>query len=522
MAPLRLSFLLLILVLGLVASPSDAAALTRRDFPDGFVFGAGTSAMQAEGAAAEDGKKPSIWDTYTHQGYSYDGSTADISADQYHHYKDDVKLMHKMGLDAYRFSIAWPRLIPDGRGRINPKGLEYYNNLIDELIKHGIEPHVTIYHLDLPQSLQDEYDGLLSPRFIDDFTAYADTCFKSFGDRVKNWVTLNEPNLEPISGFDTGVFPPQRCSYPFGANCTKGNSMTEPYLAGHHLLLAHASAVSLYRDNYQATQRGNIGITLSGPWYVPATNASQDVAAAMRMNDFSIGWFLHPLVYGDYPQVMRSRVGTRLPELTAEQAKKVSGSFDFIGLTFYYIFHTQANQSAFDLKQRDYYADTAAITDSYQDFFKGRIKASPWALRELMEHIKLKYRNPPVLIHEIGFPDPFGFPSKTEHGDGYKSESLQDNLEVKYDHDDFRSEVLQDYLEALYLSVRNGSDVQGFFVWSFLDVFEFLLGYSSRFGLCGVDMSSNERTRYMKNSARWYSGFLKGGELRPGKAYSVA
>ncbi|KAM0838762.1 hypothetical protein ACQ4PT_060749 [Festuca glaucescens] len=452
----------------LAALQSDAAALTRHDFPDGFIFGAGTSAYQVEGAAAEDGRKPSIWDTFTHQGYSPDKSTGDIAADQYHHYKDDVKLMHEIGLDAYRFSIAWPRLIPDGRGEINPKGLEYYNNLIDELILHGIQPHVTIYHFDLPQCLQDEYNGLLSPRFIDDYTAYANTCFESFGDRVKHWVTVNEPNIETISGFDDGTLPPRRCFYPFGANCTGGNSTTEPYIAAHHLLLAHASAVSLYRDTYKATQKGHIGITLLGLWYEPATNTLQDAAAATRMNDFHIGWFMYPLVYGDYPPVMRSRASGRMP----------------------------ADKSAFNLKQRDYYADAAGYVEP------------PCALGKLLEHLKLKYGNPPVMIHENGYGDIPKIPSK-----------------IEYD-DDYRSEFLQNYLEVLYLSIRNGSDVRGYFVWSFLDVFEVLYGNVRRFGLCGVDMNSEERTRYMRNSARWYSGFLNGGELRPvspsWKAYGAA
>ncbi|CAN6218327.1 unnamed protein product [Urochloa humidicola] len=302
--PRLLIVLLAAVVVGVV--PWSASAITRRDFPEGFVFGAGSSAFQVEGAAAEDGRTPSIWDTFTHEGYSYDGSTADVSADQYHHYKEDVKLMHTVGLDAYRFSIAWPRLIPDGRGDINPKGLEYYNNLIDELILHGIQPHATIYHFDLPQVLQDEYGGLLSPRFIEDYTAFADVCFKHFGDRVKHWVTLNEPNIEPIGGYDNGAQPPRRCSYPFGKNCTGGNSSTEPYIAAHHLLLAHASAVSLYRNKYKG---GQIGITLLGWWHEPATNTSRDAAAASRMNDFHLGWFMHPLVSGDYPPVMRSRVG---------------------------------------------------------------------------------------------------------------------------------------------------------------------------------------------------------------------
>uniref|UniRef100_A0ACD5XXE9 Uncharacterized protein n=1 Tax=Avena sativa TaxID=4498 RepID=A0ACD5XXE9_AVESA len=354
-------FFLPILLLLLSTSPRDAVALTRHDFPKGFTFGAGTSAYQVEGAAAEDGRMPSIWDTFTHQGYAPDKATADIAADQYHHYKDDVKLMHKMGLDAYRFSIAWGRLIPDGRGRMNPKGLEYYNNLIDELLRHGIEPHVTLYHFDLPQSLQDEYDGLLSPRFVEDFTAYADACFRSFGDRVTHWVTVNEPNIETISGFGSGRLPPRRCSDPFciGVNCTRGNSTTEPYVAAHNLLLAHASAVSLYRDKYQASQRGQVGITLQAMWHEPATNASQDAAAATRMNEFHIGWFMHPLVYGTYPPLMRSRVGVRLPSLT--ESNNLAGSFDFIGLNHYNLNRVRADESALDLKQRNYYADAGTI-----------------------------------------------------------------------------------------------------------------------------------------------------------------
>ncbi|KAM0838766.1 hypothetical protein ACQ4PT_060750 [Festuca glaucescens] len=354
-----LSISVVVFAAAAVLTQKHVSALTRHDFPDGFVFGAGTSAYQVEGAAAEDGRKPCIWDTFTHKGYSPDGSTADVSADQYHHYKEDVKLMHNMGLDAYRFSIAWPRLIPDGRGQTNPKGLEYYNNLIDELILHGIQPHVTIYHFDLPQVLQDEYGGLLSPRFIEDYTAYAGVCFESFGDRVKHWVTVNEPNIEPIGGYDTGSQPPRRCSYPFGTNCKGGNSSTEPYIAAHHLLLAHASAVSLYREKYKETQGGQIGVTLLGWWHEPATNTAQDAAAAMRMNEFHIGWFMHPLVYGDYPPVMRRRVGDRLPALTAQESEKVHGSFDFIGFNHYLIMRVRSIDTDSSQNPVDYYGDAA-------------------------------------------------------------------------------------------------------------------------------------------------------------------
>uniref|UniRef100_A0ACD5XZX4 Uncharacterized protein n=1 Tax=Avena sativa TaxID=4498 RepID=A0ACD5XZX4_AVESA len=485
-----------VVVFAAVLTPRHASALTRQDFPERFVFGAGSSAYQVEGAAAEDGRRPSIWDTFTHQGYSFDGTTADVSADQYHHYKDDVKLMHKMGLDAYRFSIAWPRLIPDGRGKINPKGLEYYNNLIDELILHGIQPHVTIYHFDLPQVLQDEYGGLLSPRFIEDYTAYADACFQSFGDRVKHWVTVNEPNIEPIGGYDTGSNPPRRCSYPLGADCTGGNSSTEPYIVAHHLLLAHASAVSLYREKYKATQGGQMGITLLGWWHEPATNTVQDAAAAVRMNDFHIGWFMYPLVYGDYPPVMRSRVGDRLPSFTAQESEKVCESFDFVGFNHYLIMRVRSIGTGSSQNPVDYYGD-AAVEYPSKDISKGEVETAPWSLGKLLEHLKLSYGNPPVWIHENGYADAAAG-------------------EAEYDGDDHdRAEFLQDYVEALYLSIRNGSDARGYFVWSFMDVFEYLFGYSMRFGLCGVDMNSQGRTRYERSSARWYSGFLHGGELRP-------
>ncbi|XP_044382128.1 beta-glucosidase 32 [Triticum aestivum] len=479
-------------------APRHASALTRHDFPEGFVLGAGTSAYQVEGAAAEDGRKPSIWDTFTHQGHSSDGSTADVSADQYHHYKEDVKLMHKVGLDAYRFSISWPRLIPDGRGQINRKGLEYYNNLIDELILHGIQPHVTIYHFDLPQALQDEYSGLLSPRFIEDYTAYANVCFKSFGDRVKHWVTVNEPNIEPIGGYDNGSQPPRRCSYPFGADCAEGNSSTEPYIAAHHLLLAHASAVSLYREKYKAAQGGQIGITLLGWWHEPASDTPQDAAAAVRMNDFHIGWFMHPLVYGDYPPVMRSRVGRRLPALPAPESAKVRGSFDFIGFNHYLIMRARSIDTSSGQEPRDYYVD-AAVQNPSSDITTGEVETAPWSLRKLLEHLKLHYGNPPVWIHENGYADAPGTSSKADSDD----------------EDEDRAEFLQDYLETLYLSIRNGSNARGYFVWSFLDVFEFLFGYRLRFGLCGVDMGDAARRRYKRSSARWYSGFLAGGELRP-------
>jgi beta-glucosidase len=294
------SFSLLLLLLLLAAAPwrsGEAAAaaaralnFTRQDFPGEFVFGAGTSAYQYEGATDEDGRSPSIWDTFTHAGKMPDKSTGDMGAGGYHKYKEDVKLMSDTSLEAYRFSISWSRLIPRGRGPVNPKGLEYYNSLIDELVERGIEIHVTLYHLDFPQILEDEYHGWLSPRVIDDFTAYADVCFREFGDRVRHWTTMDEPNVLSIAAYDSGAFPPCRCSPPFGANCTAGNSTVEPYVVAHNSILAHASVTRLYRDKYQATQEGFVGMNIYSFWNYPFSSSSADIAATQRALDFMVGW----------------------------------------------------------------------------------------------------------------------------------------------------------------------------------------------------------------------------------------
>ncbi|TVU36579.1 hypothetical protein EJB05_18517 [Eragrostis curvula] len=215
------AFSLLLFVAAHGAAP--ALGFRRSDFPEDFVFGAATSAYQYEGAVAEDGRSPSIWDTFTHAGKMPDKSNGDVAADGYHKYKDDVKLIAETGLEAYRFSISWSRLIPNGRGAVNPKGLQYYNNLIDELVRHGVQIHVMLYQLDLPQVLEDEYGGWLSPRVVEDFTAYADVCFREFGDRVLYWTTLDEVNIAATASYDTGQFPPGRCSDPFGiTKCAAG------------------------------------------------------------------------------------------------------------------------------------------------------------------------------------------------------------------------------------------------------------------------------------------------------------
>ncbi|KAJ4824304.1 hypothetical protein Tsubulata_029365 [Turnera subulata] len=434
---LRSSVLILTTVLlNLAVAVYIAEGYSRDDFPPGFIFGAGTTAYQVEGAANEDGRTPSIWDTFAHSG-TVKGN-GDVACDEYHKYKEDVQLMVETGLEAYRFSISWSRLIPYGRGSINLKGLQYYNNLINELIRNG------------PASY--EYGGWISRKIIKDFTVFADVCFREFGDRVLYWTTVNEPNIVAMGGYDTGFLPPGRCSAPFGfRNCSKGNSSSEPYLVAHHMLLAHASAARLYKKKYQGSQNGFIGLSINTPFFVPMTNSSEDAVAVQRARDFMVGWIAHPLVFGDYPTIMKQNVGSRLPVFSSQESKLVKGSFDFFGVLYYSVYKVKDWSSSLELENRDFVEDMAA-------YVKGQ-----------------RTRRSPL---------------------------LEDMSRVKF---------LQAYIGGLLDAIRNGSNTRGYFVWSFLDLFELLDGYESSYGLYYVDLDDPELKRYPKHSADWYSNFLKGG-----------
>lgn len=447
-------------------------------FPQSFLWGSATSCYQIEGAWNEDGKGLSIWDAFAHTpGRTFQGHHGDVACDHFHRYKEDVVLMAKMGLKAYRFSISWPRIQPDGHGPVNEKGIAFYSRLIDELLDHGIQPWITLYHWDMPLALQMQHDGWLNPDITDFFATYASGCFERFGDRVKNWITLNEPWVVAMLGYGQGVFAPGR------------KSIREPYLAAHHLILAHAKAVRLYREKYQAAQGGQIGITNNCDWREPLTDSLEDKAAAQRALEFYLGWFADPVFLGDYPQVMKDRVGERLPEFTEDEKEWVKGSSDFFGLNHYNTSYASHGDTA---DGSEVYANGGIFEDQH-------VKLSvdpawplttmnwaivPWGCRKLLHWIRDRYQDPKVYITENGC-------------------SLDDKVSNGEVDDPIRISFLEGYLGECHKAIEEGVDLKGYFVWSFMDNFEWALGYSRRFGIHYIDYETLERIP--KSSARWFA-----------------
>ncbi|PIA43746.1 hypothetical protein AQUCO_01800060v1 [Aquilegia coerulea] len=426
-----------------------------------------------------------------------DSGNGDIANDQYHRYKEDVALMKNMGLDAYRFSISWSRVLPKGKlsGGVNRKGIQYYNNLIDELLSQGLQPFVTLFHWDLPQFLEDEYGGFLSPRVVSDFQDYAELCYNEFGDRVKYWITLNEPWTFSNGGYNLGNFAPNRCSKYVG-NCSVLNSATEPYITGHNQLLAHAAAVKVYKEKYQARQEGKIGITLVSHWMVPSSDTTIHKDATQRAMDFMFGWFMDPLTYGVYPKSMQSLVRERLPKFSQTQSDMVKGSYDFLGLNYYtanYATHSPFSNDAQPSYATDSHAD---LSTERNGVLIGPRAASSWlsvypsGIRDLLLYTKHRYQNPTIYITENGI-------DEMNNSTLSLKEALVDNMRIDYHYR---------HLKFLLRAIKEGVDVRGYFAWSFLDNFEWAEGYTVRFGINYLDFKTLKR--YPKHSSIWFKKFL--------------
>lgn len=454
-----------------------------KQFSEDFIWGTATSSYQIEGAWDVDGKGLNIWDVFSKlDGKTAGGDTGEKACDHYHLYEEDVKMMADLGIKAYRFSISWSRIIPNGYGKINKEGIAFYNKLIDSLIAHGITPWVTLYHWDLPMALQMEFDGWLNPKVANLFAEYARVCFDQFGDRVKHWITHNEPWVVSILGYGQGVFAPGRIS------------SNEPYLAAHQILRSHGKAVNIYRTEF-AHQAGRIGITNNCDWREPLTSDEDDKRAAQRALEFFLGWFADPIYKGDYPKVMKDQLGDRLPTLTNEDKELLYGSSDFFGLNHY---TTMFAQHSTDSNQENNVKGNGGIFED--QYVKLSVDPSwaktsmdwavvPWGLQKLLEWIHERYNAPEIII--------------TENGCAW-DDQIDANGVVN---DEQRVAFINGYLGACHQAMENGVNLSGYFLWSLMDNFEWASGYEKRFGMTYVDFETLKRTP--KQSALWYANVIK-------------
>lgn len=430
--------------------------------PADFVWGTATAAYQVEGAAFQDGKGKSIWDTFTHLKPSRtNGENADIACDHYNRTAEDVNLMSLFGVDIYRFSISWSRIIPLGgrKDPVNEKGITFYNKLIDQLVAHNIQPVVTLFHWDTPQGIYDRYGAFLNTDdFKADFEHFARLCFTRFGDRVKKWITFNEPYVISIFGHHTGVLAPGR------STTTGGDSRTEPWRVGHTIILSHAAAILLYEAEFRTSQRGEVSIVLNGHFYEPHDASSEvDKAAAQRRLEFYIGWFGDPIFLGqDYPSSMRTRLGDRLPTFTLGDLKLLRESCKinaFYGMNHYSTKYARAlpDPPADD----DFTGNVEELATNSNGEEIGPVSGMSWlrvaplGFRKLLNWIWHRYHLP-IVVTENGCPCP-----------GESEMTLEQAVDDK-----FRIRYLGLYLDAISRAIyEDGIPVKGYYLWTLMDNF---------------------------------------------------
>jgi beta-glucosidase len=442
------------------ATTASAAPLAPALFGPGFVFGAATSAAQIEGAADADGRGPSIWDRFCAEpGRIIDGTTTAVACDHYHRWRDDVALMQGLGLKAYRFSLAWPRVQPSGSGAFNEAGFTFYDRLIDALLGAGIAPHATLYHWDLPAALQDRFLGWQSREIVPLFADYAAEVARRFGDRLASIATLNEPWCVATLGHETAQFAP-------GLRDRRAAMQVS-----HHLLLAHGRGI----DAMRAQCKAPLGIVLNHTPSFPARPTEADRIAARLDDGLNVRWYMDPLFMGSYPADVLMHLGADAPRTESADARQITRPIDFLGINFY----TRSLISS---------QHPAPPIPGAQGFTDMGWEVVPEALTQHLARLAREYAPPPIYITENGM----------ANADELANGRVDDAPRIHY---------LRSHLLALARAIELGVDVRGYFYWSLMDNFEWNSGYAKRFGLVHVDYAN--QARVPKASAHWYREFIE-------------
>ena len=438
-----------------------------------FDFGLAISATQIEGGWLEDNKTFTVWDNLAHSGYVFDGTTPEIVDDSYHKYHQDISLLKEYGIKHYRISIPWTRVMPRAvaGSPVNMKAVAYYRKQLQELKDAGIVAYVNIFHNDLPAILVINGTGISDPEFPDHFAYYANVCFENFGDLVPYWFSFDEPWCQAV--YDNFQW--------YDAN-------TKPYIMGHNMILAHAKAAKIYREKYKNKYKGKFGVNLEAEMMWPNnTNNERDVEATRRRLIFQIDWFAEPFINGDYPQLMKDRIGSRLPQFTPEEKEMVKGSIDFFAFN-HYIGYLVADGGA---DENITYFDDVNTTEDYKKEWKRtdlNWPIVPEGLYGVLNYVYKKWvKDNPMEIFV------------TENGIAVNEQNLTKSL-----NDVERVYFMHEYIGYIGKARAEGIPVTKYFGWSLLDNFEWGHGLSKRFGLVRVDYK-NDQKRTPKSSMRWYS-----------------
>ena len=471
--------------------------MNKYKFPENFLWGSASAAYQIEGAYNIDGKGISNWDKFVRiPGKTFKGTTGDIAVDHYHRYKEDIALMAEMGLKTYRFSIAWTRIYPQGRGEVNQKGLEFYGNIIDECLKYGIEPIVTIYHWDLPQALVDEYNGFESRKIIEDFLNYAETLFRAFGNKVKYWITLNEQNIFTSLGWLTAQHPPG-----------KFDDEKMFYQVNHNAFLAHAKTVLAY---YKMGFTGKIGASFAYTPSYPLDCNPVNIMSKINYDDLKNFWWLDMYAYGEYPRAAvkyleKKGIAPVFYEDDAEILKAAAKKISFMGVNYYQSCVCEYNSldgvTPYGTMNTTGVKGSGQITGIpgvYKNPPNKFLKTTDWdwtidpvGLKYLCREITSRYRLS-IIISENGL----GAFDKQE--------------EDKSIHDIYRIEYIKEHLKTLCEAIDEGCDVLAYCTWSFTDLLSWLNGYQKRYGFVYVDREeTGSLNRYKKDSFYWYKKVIE-------------